>query len=188
MAESSLSIPQPELPEIVGTGARARPDARLREMFDRNLDFVWRSLRRLGVPELTADDAAQQVFLVASRRLADIEVGRERSFLFATALRVASDARRALARRGEHDEAALASVPDDGPGPDEVADRRRARAVLDRVLETLDLDLRVVFVLYELEEMTMAEIATTLDLAAGTVASRLRRAREAFQAAVEQHS
>jgi RNA polymerase sigma-70 factor (ECF subfamily) len=59
-------------------------------------------------------------------------------------------------------------------------DRERARDLLDRVLDEMDLDLRVVFVLYELEEMTMADIASSLELAPGTVASRLRRARADF--------
>jgi RNA polymerase sigma-70 factor (ECF subfamily) len=159
-------------------------DARLRELFDAHLDFVWRSLRRLGVAELVVDDAAQEVFLVVARRLADIQLGREKSFLFATALRVASDARRAAARRGVSDSDALDAIADDAPNPEQIADRQRARAVLDRVLDGMELDLRAVFVLYELEEMTMADIATTLDLPPGTVASRLRRARDAFQAAV----
>jgi RNA polymerase sigma-70 factor (ECF subfamily) len=173
---SPRSAPTPGLIEL-------QSNVRLRAIFDANLDFVWRSLRRLGVPQLVVDDATQEVFLVASRRLADIEVGRERSFLFATALRVASDARRASARRGKRDDRALERIADDAPGPDELADRRRARALLDRVLDTLDLELRAVFVLYELEEMTMVEIASILDLAQGTVASRLRRARQAFKVA-----
>ena len=172
-----LAIAPPELVrEDLTSGAR------LRTLFDGQFDFVWRSLRRLGVPELTVDDATQEVFLVVSRRLGDIEPGRERSFLFATALRVASTARRAAARRGIHDDAEVAQLVDHAPGPEELADRKRARDVLDRVLATLELDLRAVFVLYELEEMTMAEIAITLELPPGTVASRLRRAREAFEA------
>ncbi len=158
--------------------------SRLRVLFDGQFDFVWRSLRRLGVPSATVDDAAQEVFVVAARRLGDILPGRERSFLFATALRIASTARRAGRRRGETAEQPIEDLSDHAPGPDEIADRRRAREVLDRVLESMDLDLRTVFVLHELEEMTMAEIATTLELAPGTVASRLRRARAEFQAIV----
>ena len=179
-------MPHQEARQIVREPAvpAPAPEVRIRQLFDTQFDFVWRSLRRLGVPELTVDDATQEVFLVASRRLADIEAGRERSFLFATALRIASTTRRGLGRRGQHDDEAVDSLVDPAPGPDEVADRQRARAVLDRVLESMDLDLRAVFVLYELEEMTMAEIAITLELAPGTVASRLRRAREAFQATV----
>lgn len=184
MAEPSRPTPAPQPREVVAVVAAVSPEARLRELFDRHLDFVWRSLRRLGVPPTVVDDAAQEVFLVASRRLADIELGRERSFLFATALRVASDARRAAARRGEHGDDGLEQIADDAPSPEDLADRQRARAVLDQILDGMDLDLRAVFVLYELEEMTMADIGITLDLPAGTVASRLRRAREAFQSAV----
>ncbi|HVK86706.1 MAG TPA: sigma-70 family RNA polymerase sigma factor [Kofleriaceae bacterium] len=188
MHEATRPTPKVELePEPAPASMRApEPPAptsedRLRAMFDANFDFVWRSLRRLGVPSATVDDAAQEVFLVASRKLASIELGRERSFLFATALRVASTARRAQSRRGEHDEQAVAGLVDHAANPEEQADRQRARAVLDRILAEMEDDLRAVFVLYELEELTMAEIATTLELAPGTVASRLRRAREQFQ-------
>jgi len=182
LQEATQPQPRVEPHEIVQESST--PEVRLRQLFDTQFDFVWRSLRRLGVPELLADDATQEVFLVASRRLADIEIGRERSFLFATALRIASTTRRGIARRGDHDDQAVDLLVDQTPGPDELADRQRARAVLDRILETMDLELRAVFVLYELEEMTMAEIAVTLELPPGTVASRLRRAREAFQATV----
>jgi len=159
------------------------PEIRLRELFDQHLSFVWRSLRRLGVPPRLVDDAAQEVFMVVSRRLADIEVGRERAFLFGTSMRVASDVRRSEARHERIEADALDEIEDDRPGPEQLADRERTRAVLDRVLAALDLELRAVFVLYELEEMTMADIAATLDVPPGTVASRLRRAREAFRAA-----
>ena len=122
---------------------------------------------------------------MASRRLDDIVAGKERAFLFGTALRVAAAARRMRARRpsvAEPDD--VARVVDGSAGADEVADRTRARVALDRVLDEMEEDLRVVFVLYELEEMTMAEIASCLELAPGTVASRLRRAREDWQARV----
>ena len=69
-------------------------------------------------------------------------------------------------------------------GADELIDRTRARATLDAILAAMALEVRAVFVLYEMERATMAEIAALLDLPAGTVASRLRRGREQFQAAV----
>ena len=184
MPESTTALPM-DAPDVQAIPVVGSVDhGRLRSLFDTNFDFVWRSLRRLGVPQLTVDDATQEVFLVASRRLADIQIGCERSFLFATALRVASDARRSASRHEHVDDSALERAGDPGPGPDELADQQRRREVLDRVLSELDLELRSVFVLYELEEMTMAEIATTLELAPGTVASRLRRPREQFQAAI----
>src|SRR5882757_6772788 len=63
--------------------------ARLTRVAQEHLDFVWRCLRRFGVPAADADDAAQQVFLVAADKLSDVPVERERAFLFATAARVA---------------------------------------------------------------------------------------------------
>jgi RNA polymerase sigma-70 factor (ECF subfamily) len=179
VSESSLPLVAPHV------HAPAVADDRLRVMFETNFAFVWRSLRRLGVPDAVTDDAAQEVFLVASKRIGDIDAGRERSFLFATALRVASNARRAFARRESRHDDTLDRVVDPAPSPEQLADRARARELLDRVLAALDLDLRAVLVLHELEEMSMAEIARTLELAPGTVASRLRRARELFRAEAE---
>ena len=152
----------------------------LAALFDANADFVWRSVRRLGVPEASADDATQQVFVIAQQKVTTIAAGHERAFLFRVAINVASHARRAAARRREvlgEDEAQLV---DDAPGQDVALDQMRARALLDEVLDALDEDLRTVFVLCELEEMTMAEVAVMLVVPAGTVASRLRRARVAF--------
>jgi len=150
--------------------------------------LVWRSLRRFGVSESDADDASQQVFLVAHRRLADIAPRSERSFLLQTALRVASDFRRSRERRREEDGQDLPALADTAASAEELLDRRRARAILDRVLAAMPMDLRTVFVLFEIEELTMAEIATVIEIPAGTVASRLRRARELFRQAVSHMS
>jgi RNA polymerase sigma-70 factor (ECF subfamily) len=180
----------PEAPERTAAPAIATPSdaARLRAMVDQHLDFTWRSLRRLGLSEDVADDATQRVFLVASKRLADIEAGSERAFLFNTALRVASSERRTYARRREvlrGDDGPEARDPN--PAADELLDREQARAVLEELLDELAMDLRAVFVLFELEGLTMAEIAKTLEVPDGTVASRLRRARQAFQMAIKRH-
>ena len=156
---------------------------RLRVVAEADFSFIWRSLRRLGVPTDSVDDAAQQVFEVAARRLADIEPGHERAFLFKTALWIAVEARRSAARRRGIDGGdALAHFEDPGPSPEEAAERRRQRALLDRVLDGLPIETRAVFVLFELEELPGAEIARLLEIPPGTVASRLRRAREEFHA------
>jgi len=111
---------------------------RLSALFHQHYDFVWRSVRRLGVPPDAVDDAAQEVFVVASRRLAAIEVGKERAFLFGTALRVASDARRSRARRRlSGDEA---DPVDGSPRIDELVDQKRARALLDEIVASLPAD------------------------------------------------
>jgi RNA polymerase sigma-70 factor (ECF subfamily) len=157
--------------------------ARLRALVDVHFDFVWRSLRRFGLTSADADDAAQRVFVVASRKLSEIESGRERSFLFGTAYRIVREVRRSRARRPEAPLRDELDVLDPAPNPEEFADRNRARRLLDDVLNDMPLEARSVFVLFELEEMSVPEIASMLELPIGTVGSRLRRGRELFHAA-----
>lgn len=150
--------------------------------------YVWRLLRRLGLTEADADDAAQQVFMIASSRFTDMLPGRERSFLYGTALNVAGKWRRASRReRGEPDGAEQPLVDATAPA-DELVDRHRARETLDEILALMPLELRAVLVLYEIEGQTAAEIAEITGLARGTVASRLRRAREEFSEHVKRLS
>ncbi len=177
---------EPPLP-VASSGERARfpaAPARLEGLVKRELRPVWRLLRRVGLSEAEADDATQQVFIVASRRMSEIDPARERAFLFSTALHIGRRAHRSRARRREDEDDELVSRRDSVPGLDELLDQKRARALLDELLAAMSDDLRVVFVLYEIEELTMAEIAQVLELPPGTVASRLRRARADFQSGV----
>lgn len=171
-------------PPLPGGERLGPPDERLQSLVRRELPPVWRLLRRLGLTEAEADDAAQQVFVVAARRLCDIDEGCERAFLFSTAVHMGAKAHRSRARRREVPDDDLGEQRDSMPGPEELVDRRRARQMLDDLLEAMTDDLRLVFVLYEIEELTMAEIAEVLELPSGTVASRLRRARADFSARV----
>jgi RNA polymerase sigma-70 factor (ECF subfamily) len=160
------------------------PSDRLHALLANQHAFVWRSLRRLGVPDSDVDDACQRVFLVAHRHLSKISPESERSFIFQTALRVAADWRRAHKRRREQSGMDLRDVPDTAANPEELMDQRRARVLLDHVLGSMPMQLRAVFVLFELEEMTMMEISVLSNIPPGTVASRLRRARQIFQETV----
>jgi RNA polymerase sigma-70 factor (ECF subfamily) len=144
--------------------------------------YVWRLCRRLGLSESDSDDVVQQVFIIAAGRLADIQAGRERSFLYGVALNVIAKWRHAHVRRREDGEEALDELESGAESLDDLSDQRRARRLLDAVLQTLPGELRVVFVLYEIEQQTVSEIAEALALPVGTAASRLRRARELFQA------
>lgn len=152
----------------------------LRALMDEHFAFVWRSLRRLGVRDGQLDDAAQQVWIIVSRKEGELRLETARAFLFAIALRVASGARRTLRRRREVG-AEVDEPVDQQPGPDELVDRKRSRAILDEILDTMPDDVRAVFVLFELDQMSMAEIADIVDAPMGTVASRLRRGRELFE-------
>lgn len=151
----------------------------------RQLDFVWRSLRRLGLSESDADDASQQVFMIAARQLAEVPPGKERAFLYGTARRIAANARRDRRRRRE----APAELADElqavGALPDERVELERAALLLDDILERLPEDLRRVLVLAEVEEATVSAIAELEAIPVGTAASRLRRARAAFEKLLE---
>jgi len=155
--------------------------ARLRRLVDAHFDSLWRFLRRLGLSEADTDDAVQEVILVLARKLERVDAKSERSFIFSTAFRVASDMRKRAKRRRETDDEMLRELPTESPDPEVSADSQRLAVLFDRVLSRLSLELRAVFVLYELEDFTMAEIASSLELPPGTVASRLRRGREAFE-------
>lgn len=156
-----------------------RDDARITAIVREYHAFVWRLLLRLGVPSRSAEDATQQVFMVAIRRVSEIAEGSEKSFLFGTALRVASDERRSAKNRelpGDLPEGA-----DLAPSPEENAEAGRRRGILQDALLSMPLELRTVFVLFELEQMTKSEVSELLNLPVGTAVSRLRRARELFR-------
>jgi RNA polymerase sigma-70 factor (ECF subfamily) len=165
--------------------SKLEDDTRVAVLLRAHFRDVWRIVRRFGVPENCADDATQEVFIIASRRLADIAPGSERPFLLASAVRVAANVRRSLGARREcaEDDSQPEGV-DPRPSAEALLDQKRLRQMLDAVLDQLSDDLRVAFVLYELEGMSSPEIAELLAIPVGTVASRLRRAREAFELGV----
>jgi RNA polymerase sigma-70 factor (ECF subfamily) len=164
-----------------GAKLAASAEPRLARLIEAQFGFVWRLLRRIGVARADADDAAQQVFIAASRRLPDVRVGSERAFLFSTALHVGARTR----RRREDFAVDLNEQPAVAPSREPLPDRHRACRMLDALLEEMPLELRVVFVLYEIEQLGSAEIAEVVGVPPGTVASRLRTAREDFSARVK---
>lgn len=172
---------EPRAPEPAFASAEAQK-ARLRRMVEAYFEPVCIALRRLGVPAADAEDAAQQVFVVASRKLERIERGSERAFLMGTAVHTASHVRRSKRRKPEvpEGEASAMELCAKGLLPDEMIEQRQRRALLDEVLSAMPEELRIVLVLFELEELTMQEISVALDWKPGTVASRIRRAREVF--------
>lgn len=165
------------------------PAARVRRMVESHYDTVWRTVRFLGIPQANAEDVAQQVFCVAARKLDAIAPGAELSFLLAAAWRVASEHRRAARRRPVATEGEeVDTIEGSFPSPEQLLDQKRARAVLQEVLGAMPVDLRMVFVLYEIEELTVPEIAAATGVGLGTLTSRLRRARAEFQAIVKRRS
>ena len=153
-----------------------------KELYDTHFAFVWRSLRRLRVPDSSRKDAAQDVFLVVHRRLCEFE-GRAKvsTWLFGICLRVAKDyRRRAHVRREVLDDSDFESVADPSSDAATTAERHEDLAMFE---SALDDNQRAVFILFELEDMTGDEIAESLQIPLGTVYSRLRLARVAFKKA-----
>lgn len=180
---SLLPPPADEPAELAVAPLDAGARLRLAGLLRTHFGAVRRFVRRFGVPDAASDDAAQEVFIVAARRLREIEPGGERAYLYGVALRVAANARRAFAtRRDQPSSVVLARAVSDAPEPDAQLETKRLRALLDEVLDTLTEDLRTAFVLFEFEGFSVPEIAELCGIPLGTAASRLRRGREAFQA------
>ncbi len=150
-------------------------------VYDDHATFVWRVLGRLGVARADLEDVCQEVFIVVHRRLGEFE-GRSslRTWIYGIALRCASDYRRRTARRGATSPVVDVAVA--GSQLEEL-DARDARATLDRLLELLDPEKREVFVLFELEELTMVEVIAIVGCPLQTGYSRLHAAREIVAAA-----
>jgi RNA polymerase sigma-70 factor (ECF subfamily) len=158
---------------------------RQRELFDalyrEHFDFVFRNLRRLGVAESGIDDALQDVYMVALRRIAEFREGTHaKAWLFAILSRVSSSHRRSQRRRGSPVELAEERIEAVMTGPFDQAAQQQARRILQTFLERLDDNRRAAFVMAELEQMTAPEIGEALSANINTVYSWLRAARAEF--------
>jgi len=147
--------------------------------------YVFRVLRRLGVADKDVEDVCQDVFVVVHRKLPEFaHRSTIRTWLYGIALRCASDY-----RRRAHVVREVSGVLDRveqtvGADQPQAVAQRQARAVLDRVIEELDDDKRAVFVLFELEELAMTEVAEIVGCPLQTAYARLYAARSGVQAAI----
>jgi RNA polymerase sigma-70 factor (ECF subfamily) len=179
------AVPDPPLPRT------APPDVDPRQLFDSHLAFVWRNLRRLGVSESLVEDAAQDVFLVVHRRWDSWQAERStvETWLFGIVLRVAHNYRRAQQRRQAwllpgHDRGALPEAPSPADGPAEILARREAAAVFESALAPLAEDRRAIFLLIDVEQMSVPQAASALGINVNTAYWRLRQARMTFRRAL----
>lgn len=171
-------------PREASLGNSARIERLVREHFA----SLWRVARRWGLSEADADDVAQRSLVIAHQRLDEIAEGSERAFLFRTAIFLSTKIHRTRRRKPEESIADWDEQADSGPTPEQLLEQRRARAQLDAILSEMPDELRCVFVLFELENLGQHEIADMLGMPQGTVASRLRRAREYFLNALNRKS
>ena len=176
----------------LSTGSEPAPLPDFESLYDDYADFVWRNARRLGVLPAAVDDVVQEVFLVAHRRLSEVERPQAlRAWMFSIVIRVVREHRRHV-RRKDPAQRRGATIVDpeqlaDGRSncPQACAERADAVRLLHQMLSELDDAKREVFVLAELEEMTELEIAEVLGENLNTVHSRLRAARKGFENAAQ---
>lgn len=163
-----------------------RTQLEVRTVFNDHARYVWRALRHLGIPEADVEDLCQEVFVVVHRKLGEFEGRSElRTWLYGICLRVAADHRRRAHVRQERPHPDPSEGLSAAPGfrPDT---RAEARSLLQSLLAELDDDKRAVLVLYELEGLTMKEVAAAVGCPLQTAYSRLHAARDRINALVEE--
>ena len=152
----------------------------VREVFDRHADFVWRVLARAGVRDADLHDATQEVFIVVANKLDQLDADiKTTTWLYGIAIRVGANYRRKVERKREDFLEESVELVDHDDDPEQVAVRAQARQQLARLLEELRPEQRIVFEMFELEEMTCQAIADALGIPLGTTYTRLRAARAA---------
>ena len=168
---------------LVDQDATASAQAACLQAFARELDYLGRTLRRLGAPASDIEDLVHEVFLVLCRKWAGYDPTRPlRAYLFGIAFRVTAAHQRRAHR--EVPTETLIEVDDGAPHPDERLEIAEARALVLRALEAVPLKRRAVLILHDLDEMPMHDIAAVLAIPRFTAYSRLRKARKELQAAI----
>ena len=155
------------------------------QAFEQHFSMVWRSLRRLGVPEAALDDASQDVFLVLHRRWADFQRQSSlRTWIYGILLRVAGDYTKRARRERARWSPEVPELESSAESPDNLYQQREAALVLRLALAQLEDKERQMLVLIDLEERSVVEAADALGINLNTAYSRLRRARQSFEKAL----
>ena len=165
-----------DLPAAVGAASAAPPTAQ--QVFQEHATYAWRALRYCGVAPPDLQDACQEVFLVVHRRLPEFEHRSSmRTWVYGICLRVAAQYRRRAHRRREE---LMPEPPEMAVLPTQPAEieGQQVRAQLEHVLDSLDPPKREVFVLYEIEQIPMEEVAAVVGCPLRTAYSRLEAARK----------
>jgi RNA polymerase sigma-70 factor (ECF subfamily) len=164
--------------------APSRSPQDLGAIFDEHFDYVWATLRRLGIHDADREDLVHEIFLKVHARLADYDGARPlRPWLFGFAYRVAADYRR-LARHRVEVQSDSGDAPAQAPSAEDQLAATEERDLLLAALHTLDLERRAVLVMHDIDEVPVPQIAHQLDIPLNTAYSRLRLAREQLAAAV----
>ena len=163
--------------------ASANADQPCLDAFQRELDYLWRTLRRLGVPASELEDVAQDVFLALRHSWPEYDPSRPlRPYLFGIAFRIAAAQHR---KRRKEVALGLLEVLDSSPDPEDALEGKRARALVLAALERIPLPRRAVLMMHDLDDVAMVDVASVLSIPRFTAYSRLRKARKELEAAVK---
>ncbi|MFY0534706.1 RNA polymerase sigma factor [Nannocystis pusilla] len=178
-------MPPPRESAAGPEGAREDARARLGALYQAHADFVIRISRQLRAPAAQLEDVVHDVFLVVHRRIGeyDPDRGSLRAWLYGITRNVVLHRIRGQARAERR--LRLLPEPEPRPEPDERLARSHAASLVQRFLDELDEDRRMVFALIEIEGMSAPEVAEALGVKLNTVYSRLRLARQQFKATVD---
>ena len=167
---------------VSSSPSRSNADEACLDAFQNELDYVYRTLRRLGTAPSEVDDLAQEVFLALRRCWIDYDATRPlRPFLFGISFRIAS----AYERKRRREVAfGVVEVGDAGPGPDDALQAKQARVLVLAALEHIPLPRRAVLVMHDIDDVAVSQVASVLEIPLFTVYSRLRKARKELEAAI----
>jgi RNA polymerase sigma-70 factor, ECF subfamily len=157
-------------------------DAPCLEAFQREFDYILRTLRRLGVSPNDVEDLAHEVFLVLYQSWDRYDPARPlRAYVFGIAFRVA---RNHIRKRRREILYAVVEASDYRPQPEQALDANQMRAVVLNALKRVPMQRRAVLIMHDIDKLPMSEIASSLSIYQFTGYSRLRKARKEFAAAV----
>ncbi len=176
----------PHLRLVSSPPSGVTPDEACLEAFLRELDYIHRTLRRLGTSSSETDDLAQEVFLALRNCWTGYDPKRPlRPFLFGISFRIALAHHRKSNREVAFE---VVEVSDTGPGPDDALQSKQARALVLAALEHIPLPRRAVLLMHDLDDVPVEDVAATLGIPKFTVYSRLRKARREMETAVRRLS
>ncbi len=161
---------------------RVSADETCLDAFQRELDYVFRTLRRLGTPPAEVEDLAQEVFLALRGAWADYDATRPlRPYLFGIAFRIAAAHHR---KRSREVTLGVVEVDDLGPNPDDALQSKQARMLVLAALDKIPLPRRAVLVMHDIDDVPVGDVARMLSIPLFTAYSRLRKARRELEVAI----
>jgi len=164
----------------------APPDAEVETsclaVYERELDYLLETLRRMGASPREIEDLAQEVFIILHRNWSDLDVSRPlRPYLFAVAFRVVCAHRR---RRAREVPFAYLEAEDPAVGPEESLQSKQSAHLLLAALDTVPLTRRAVVIMHDLDGVPIVEVAARLSLTRFGAYARLRKARKELATAL----